>query len=169
MYAPAETYDGGLNELCAALPVGSLAPEFRLHSSPHETCALSSYRGWPIVLAFYRADWSPSCTDQIETLQYFLSDIRKAGAKNLIGISVDGVWCHHAFATDRSIEFPLLSDFEPRGKVATSYGVFDPSSGHARRAVFVIDRFGRIRWSKCYPSSLNPGVAGILDALNALP
>jgi peroxiredoxin len=87
----------------------------------------------------------------------------------MIGVSVDGVWCHAAFAKDRKLHFPLLADFEPKGAVARAYGAYRASEGVSERALFVIDKDGVIRWSYVSPVGVNPGADGILTALEALP
>jgi peroxiredoxin len=87
----------------------------------------------------------------------------------VLGISVDGVWCHEAFAKDRHLHFPLLADFEPKGAVAQKYGVYRKSDGFCERALFVIDKNGIITWSYCSPVAVNPGADGILEALENLP
>ena len=81
---------------------------------------------------------------------------------------MDGVWCHRAFAEDRHLHFPLLSDFEPKGGVARTYGVYREHEGTTERALFVIDAAGVIRWSYVSPVGVNPGADGILDALERL-
>jgi peroxiredoxin len=86
----------------------------------------------------------------------------------MLGISVDGVWCHTAFAKDRRLRFPLLADFEPKGDVARKYGAYREADGTSERALFVIDRNGTIRWSYCSPVAVNPGADGILQALEDL-
>jgi peroxiredoxin len=86
----------------------------------------------------------------------------------LLGISVDGVWCHAAFEAERKLHFPLLADFEPKGEVARSYGVYRQKDGVAERALFVIDADGIIRWSYVSPLGINPGADGILEALDML-
>ena len=86
----------------------------------------------------------------------------------MLGISVDGVWCHAAFARDRSLRFPLLSDFEPKGAVARAYGVYSQQDGTSERALFVIGEAGVVRWSYVSPSGVNPGADGILRALEAM-
>jgi peroxiredoxin len=91
-----------------------------------------------------------------------------AADAELIGISVDGIWCHLAFAHDRKLRFPLLSDFEPKGAVSQLYGVYRDSEGTSERALFVIDRDGVIRWSYVSPVGINPGADGILRALERL-
>lgn len=105
------------------LPPGTEAPDFELNSTPNQTVALSDFRGRPLILAFYPADWSPVCTDQMVIYQEIMPEFRKYDAE-LLGISVDGVWCHLAFAKDRNIHFPLLSDFEPKGEVSRSYQAY---------------------------------------------
>ena len=86
----------------------------------------------------------------------------------LLGISVDGPWCHIAFAHDRKLRFPLLADFEPKGKVAKMYGAYRAEDGTSERALFVIDASGVIRWSYRSPVGVNPGADGILRALETL-
>ena len=86
----------------------------------------------------------------------------------LVGISVDGAWCHAAFAKDRNLHFPLLADFEPKGELARRYGVYRPQDGICERALFVIDSSGVIAWSYVSPVGVNPGADGILAALEDL-
>ncbi|MDB6037095.1 MAG: putative peroxiredoxin [Verrucomicrobiales bacterium] len=150
-----------------ALPAGTPAPDFSLHSTPDQSVKLSEFRGQPVVLAFYPADWSPVCGDQMALYNEMLSEFQEYGAE-LLGISVDGAWCHAAFARDRKLHFPLLSDFEPKAEVAKLYGVHRQSEGVCERALFVIDAEGIIRWSYVSPVGVNPGAAGILAALEDL-
>ena len=150
------------------LPAGTPAPEFSLHSTPDQSVSLSDFRGRPVILAFYPADWSPVCSDQMALYNEILDEFSKFDAE-LIGISVDGIWCHLAFAHDRKLRFPLLADFEPKGAVARRYGAYRDQEGTSERALFVIDRDGVIRWSYCSPVGVNPGADGILRALEALP
>jgi peroxiredoxin len=149
------------------LPAGTPAPEFSLHTTPDQTVKLSKFRGQPVVLAFYPADWSPVCGDQITLYNELLSEFQNLGAQ-LLGISVDGVWCHSAFSQNRKLRFPLLADFEPKGAVARLYGVYRESDGTSERALFVIDAGGVIRWSYISPVAVNPGAEGILSALEEL-
>ena len=152
----------------APLPAGTNAPDFTLHSTPDQTVSLRDLRGQPVILAFYPADWSPVCSDQMALYQELLPEFRRYGAE-LLGISVDGIWSHLAFAKDRNIHFPLLADFEPKGEVSRWYGVYDDGEGESARALFVIDRNGAIHWSYVSPSGVNPGADGILKALDSLP
>jgi len=155
------------NHQGAALAAGTPAPEFSLHSTPDQTARLSEFRGQPVVLAFYPADWSPVCGDQMSLYNEMLSEFQNLGAQ-LLGISVDGAWCHSAFSQNRKLHFPLLADFEPKGAVARLYGVYRQSDGTCERALFVIDADGVIRWSYVSPVGVNPGAEGILSALEEL-
>lgn len=149
------------------LPAGTPAPDFTLQSTPDQRVSLSEFRGNPVILAFYPADWSPVCGDQMSLYQELLSEFHRYNAE-LIGISVDGIWCHLAFAKDRNLHFPLLSDFEPKGKIAREYGVYMSDVGECARALFVIDGDGAISWSHVSPTGVNPGADGILRALDDL-
>ena len=149
------------------LAPGALAPDFSLHSTPDQTVSLSDFRGAPVILAFYPADWSPVCGDQMALYNEVLPEFRTYHAA-LAGISVDGAWCHAAFARDRKLHFPLLSDFEPKGEVARRYGAYRQGDGVAERALFVIDKNGVVSWSYLSPIGVNPGADGILEALEDL-
>jgi peroxiredoxin len=150
------------------LPPGTSAPEFTLHVTPDQSLSLSELRGQPVILAFYPADWSPVCGDQMALYNEILPEFQKYKAE-LLGISVDGVWCHEAFAKDRHLHFPLLADFEPKGAVAQRYGAYRKMEGFCERALFVINKNGIITWSYCSPIAVNPGADGILEALEILP
>jgi peroxiredoxin len=154
--------------MASILNPGTQAPEFSLHVTPDQKLALSELRGRPVILAFYPADWSPVCGDQMALYNEILPEFQKFNAE-LLGISVDGVWCHAAFAQDRKLHFPLLSDFEPKGEAARKYGAYRAEDGVCERALFVLDREGTITWSYCSPIAVNPGADGILDALEKLP
>ena len=150
-----------------ALAPGTRAPEFTLHDTPDQTVSLSGFRGRRLILAFYPADWSPVCGDEVTLFNEILPEFRKYNAE-VLGISVDGVWCHIAFAKDRKLHFPLLADFEPKGAVAKAYGVYRHHEGVTERALFVIDEQGIIRWSYISPIGVNPGADGVLTALEEM-
>ena len=149
------------------LPPGTPAPQFELNCTPDQKVSLGELRGRPVVLVFYPADWSPVCGDQLALYNEIPDEFSRHQAQ-LLGISVDGVWCHAAFSRDRKYHFPLLADFEPKGDVARQYGVYNHEHGVSERALFVIDRDGIIRWSYLSPMGVNPGVNGILQALEEL-
>ena len=150
------------------LTAGTPAPDFCLPVTPGQKLSLSELRGKPVILAFYPADWSPVCGDQMALYNEIRGEFQEYGAQ-LVGISVDGVWCHEAFAADRHLHFPLAADFEPKGAVAKAYGAYRQPDGTSERALFVIDKEGTIAWSYCSPVAINPGADGILQALAALP
>jgi peroxiredoxin len=149
------------------LAPGTPAPDFALHSTPDQVVTLGDFRGAPLILAFYPADWSPVCGDQMALYNEVLSEFHAHKAA-IVGISVDGSWCHAAFAGERKLHFPLLSDFEPKGAVARAYGAYREREGVCERALFVIDPKGTIAWSYLSPVGVNPGADGILTALEAL-
>lgn len=146
---------------------GTPAPDFELNSTPDQTVTLRELRGKRVILAFYPADWSPVCSDQMSLYNATLKLFTKHNAQ-LLGISVDSKWSHLAFSQDRNLHFPLLSDFEPKGGVARRYGVYDDKEGEAQRALFVLDEAGIVRWSYLSQAGINPGADGILDALEAM-
>ena len=156
-----------LRRASAPLPSGTPAPDFALNATPDQVLQLRELRGRPVILAFYPADWSPVCGDQLALYNEILPEFREYGAE-LVGISVDGVWCHAAYARDRNLHFPLLSDFEPKGAVSRLYGAYRNEDGTSERALFVLDGDGVIRWSYRSPIGVNPGADGILSALESL-
>src|SRR3984885_11987950 len=99
------------------LPIGTKAPDFELNSTPDQKIKLSELKGKRVILAFYPADWSPVCGDQMALYNETLRLFRKHNAE-LLGISVDSKWCHLAFSQDRKLHFPILADFEPKGAVS---------------------------------------------------
>jgi peroxiredoxin len=147
--------------------IGSVAPDFSLPSTAGGDIRLSDLRGNPVILAFYPADWSPVCGDQMLLYNEVLDMFAEYDAQ-LLGISVDGVWSHQAFAESRKLRFPLLSDFEPKGGVARLFGVYDESQGTSKRALFVLDEQGLVRWQHVSAPDVNPGADGILNALHRL-
>ena len=149
------------------LKPGTSAPDFNLRVTPVQFLSLSDLAGRPVILAFYPADWSPVCGDQLTLYNEVLPQFRQHAAE-LLGISVDGVWCHEAYAKDRHLHFPLLADFHPKGDVAKKYGAYRDAEGLCERALFVVDRKGVIFWSYRSPIAVNPGADGILDALEKL-
>jgi peroxiredoxin len=150
-----------------ALGAGTPAPTFTLPSTPDQKLSLEDFRGRPVILAFYPADWSPVCGDQMSLYNEILPEFRRHNAE-LLGISVDGAWCHSAYRQHRNLHFSLLADFEPKGDIARKYGVYRQGEGVSERALFVIDGDGVISWSYVSPIAVNPGADGILTALENL-
>ena len=149
------------------LSAGAPAPDFTLRSTPDQNVSLREFRNRPVILAFYPADFSPVCGDEMALYNEILPEFSRFNAQ-LLGVSVDNIWSHLAFSRDRKLGFPLLSDFHPKGAVAREYGVYRQEDGMTERALFVIDGKGIIRWSYVSPMGVNPGANGILGALEAL-
>jgi peroxiredoxin len=149
------------------LAVGTQAPDFHLKDTPDQRVSLSDFAGRPVVLAFYPADFSPVCSNEMSLFNELIDEFRRYDAQ-MLGISVDNVWCHLAFAKDRNIQFPLLSDFHPKGEVSKAYNAYREDDGESERALYVIDPDGKIAWSHISPIGVNPGADGVLDALERL-
>jgi len=156
-----------LNSESSVLRPGKMAPNFSLNSTPDQKVSLNDFRGQPVILAFYPADWSPVCTDQLSLYAMVMPEFKKFNAE-LLAISVDNIWSHLAFAKDRKLNFPVLADFEPKGSVSRKFGAYKEKIGESARALFVIDDKGIIRWSHLSPDGINPGADGILSALENL-
>ena len=149
------------------LAKGTEAPDFELSCTPDQHLRLSDLKGKRVILAFYPADWSPVCSDQMALYNETRKLFQQHNAE-VLGISVDSKWCHMAFEQDRHLHFPLLADFEPKGDVSRMYVVYNEKEGQSQRALFVIDENGIIQWSYLSPEGINPGADGILDALELL-
>jgi peroxiredoxin len=149
------------------LPAGSAAPPFLLRRSLYKAFGPRDAAGAPLVLLFYPGVWEPVTSSQLSLYQDHLPEIQRLGA-TLLGISVDHFWCQLAFAKLHRIEFPLLSDSCPKGEVARAYGVYQEEVEVSRRALFVVDGSGTVRWSRGCPYSLNPGVDGVLSVLERM-
>jgi peroxiredoxin len=144
---------------------GTPAPDFRLPDQDGNEVSLSDFRGRTVVLVFYPADFSPVCTDQLSVYQEVLPEFEQRGA-TLLGISVDGAYCHHAFREHLGISIPLLADFHPKGDVAKAYGVWSEERGFAGRALVLIGPNGNVEWSYMSPPLEVPGANLIFDALD---
>jgi peroxiredoxin len=149
------------------IPAGATAPDFVLRCAPDQKLSSGQLRGRPVILAFYPADWSPVCGDQMALYNEVRPEFERYGAQ-LLGVSVDGAWCHAAYARHQKLEFPLLADFEPKGEIAKRFGVYREDEGICERALFVLDANGTVAWSYVSPIQVNPGADGILEALERL-
>ena len=143
---------------------GSPAPDFTLPDQNGNKISLADYRGRTVVLVFYPADFSPVCTDQLSVYQEVLPQLEAQGAK-LVGISVDGAFCHKAFQHHQGFSIPLLSDFHPKGEVAKAYGVWSEDHGVAGRALVMVGPDGTVEWAYLSPPLEIPGANLIFDAL----
>ncbi len=152
---------------CAPLPPGTPAPAFTLPRSSHAAVSLADVRGRRVILVFYPADWEPVSQEQLSLYQDHLAEFGRLGAV-LLAVSTDRLWCHGAFARAAGIAYPLLADAHPQGAVSRAYGVYDEQAGSSARALFVLDEHGTIRWSHTCPAAINPGIDGILTALESM-
>jgi peroxiredoxin len=144
---------------------GSQAPDFTLPDQDGTKVSLADFRGRTVVLVFYPADFSPVCTDQLSVYQEVLGEFEQRGA-TLVGISVDGAFCHRAFRDHLGIGMPLLADFHPKGEVAKAYGVWSDKYGVAGRALVMVGPEGTVEWSYMSPPLEVPGANLIFDALD---
>lgn len=149
------------------LQKGTPAPDFQLNCTPDQTLKLSDLRGKKVILAFYPADWSPVCSDEMSLYNETRKMFEKYNAE-VVGISVDSKWCHLAFSKSKNIHFPLLADFQPKGQVSKEYGAYNEEKGTSLRALFIIDENGTIAWSYLSPEGINPGADIILDELEKM-
>ncbi|CAA9481344.1 MAG: Alkyl hydroperoxide reductase subunit C-like protein [uncultured Rubrobacteraceae bacterium] len=156
-----------MDEQQTPLPPGTPAPDFSLPRSAHASVSLGDFLGKRLVLAFYPADWEPVSREQLALFEEYASAFEALRA-GVVGISPDGVWCHAAFAREVGLRFPLLSDTQPKDAVARAYGVYLEDGVASSRALFVVDGRGIVRWSRAYPGPVNPGVDGILRALESM-
>lgn len=157
-----------------SLSIGAEAPDFELPSSelqdgrPGKKIKLSDFRGKSaVVLAFYPLDFSPVCSGEMSCFKDDFAAFEKLDAQ-VLGISVDSVWTHHAFKKDRGLQFPLLADFHPKGNVAAQYGLFHADKGITARATVIIDKAGKVAWVKEQGLGEARSDAELLAALEAL-
>src|ERR1700716_1265003 len=129
---------------------GMAAPDFVLLDAHANRIPPADFKGRPLVLVFYPLDWSPTCSDQLSLYQSELGEFERLGAE-LVGISVDSIYSHGAWAAVRGITFPLLADFEPKGEVARKYNVYRAGDGFSERALYVADAKGTIRYARVAP------------------
>jgi peroxiredoxin len=146
---------------------GAPAPDFTLADQDGNQVSLADFGGRTAVLVFYPADFSPVCTDQLSVYQEVLPQLEERGA-SLVGISVDGAFCHRAFQEHLGVSYPLLADFHPKGEVAKRYGVWSEEHGVAGRALVVVAPDGKVSWSYMSPPLEVPGANLIFDALDQL-
>jgi mycoredoxin-dependent peroxiredoxin len=148
-----------------SLAVGQTAPDFVLKDQSQKEVKLSDFAGKKkVVLVFYPLDWSPVCTNEHAC---FVNDMRQFETLDaeVLGVSVDSVWSHKAYAEKMGIKYSLLADFQPRGAMSEKYGVFLPEKGITGRAIFIIDKGGKVAWSKIYDIPVVPDIKEVASAL----
>ena len=140
------------------------APPFMLPDGPSTRLGLPDFRGRWLVVAFHVADWDPVAESQLRSLSRVAADLRDRGI-DIVSVSPDTVWSHAAFARSAGIAIPLLADDDPPGAVASRYGT---GPGRGARAAFLIDPDRQIRWSQLVDRRVDPGVDGLLSAIDGL-
>jgi peroxiredoxin len=148
--------------------IGAPAPDFTLKDQSQKDVSLASFRGKKrVVLVFYPLDWSPVCTNEHVCLVNDMKRFDHLDAQ-VLGLSVDSVWSHKAYAEKMGITYPLLADFQPRGAVAEKYGVFLADKGITGRAISIIDRDGNLAWHKNYDIPVVPPMDEVAKALEGV-
>ena len=148
-----------------AVTVGQPAPEFALKDQNQQEVKLADFKGKKnIVLLFYPLDWSPVCSNEHACMVNDMKKFESLDAQ-VLGISVDSVWSHKAFAEKMKIGYPLLADFQPRGAVGEKFGVYLPEKGITGRSTFIIDKQGKVSWAKTYDIPSVPDVNEVAAAL----
>jgi peroxiredoxin len=166
LYKQAPTMEGEAEK--TGLPVGIQAPDFSLPDAYGKIVRLSDFRGKNVLLVFYPLDWSPACSDQLSLYQTELEEFEHANAQ-LLGVSVDSLYSHGAWAAVRGLTFPLLADFHPKGEVARLYDVMRASDGFSERALYLIDTDGTIRYKAIAPKlSHIPDIYELFEQLEQL-
>jgi len=147
-----------------AISVGAAAPEFTLKDQNQKEVKLTDFKGKRVVIVFYPLDWSPICTNEHAC---FVNDMKKFEQLDaqVLGLSVDSVWSHKAFAEKMGIHYPLLADFHPRGAVADKFGAYLADKGITGRAIAIIDRGGKVAWYKNYDIPVVPDLKEVAEAL----
>jgi mycoredoxin-dependent peroxiredoxin len=148
-----------------SLSVGQTAPDFALKDQNQKEVKLSDFAGKKrVVLVFYPLDWSPVCTNEHAC---FVNDMKSFDTLDaeVLGVSVDSVWSHKAYADKMAITYSLLADFQPRGAMAEKYGVFLPEKGITGRAIFIVDKHGKVAWAKNYDIPVVPDIKEVAAAL----
>ena len=129
----------------AKLKIGDGAPDFTLPWTGDAEFKLSDRRGKWVILAFYPGDFTPTCTKQFCNYRDGREQIDELEAE-VVGISPQDVASHETFIAEHGLTVPLAADVDK--EVARDYGVLGPGGGFVRRAVFVVDPEGRIRYRK---------------------
>jgi len=131
------------------IAVGEKAPDFALKDQNQNEVSLASLKGQPVVLAFYPLDFSPVCSKEHACFTDDLKDFEGINVR-VLGLSVDSVWAHKAFAEKLKIGYPLLADFHPKGAVAARFGLYLEDKGITNRATVILDKDGVVRYLKVY-------------------
>src|SRR6202050_4537888 len=147
------------------ISVGQAAPEFTLKDQNQREVKLADYKGKKnVVMVFYPLDWSPVCTNEHACLVNDMKKFETLDAE-VLGVSVDSVWSHKAYADKMGIKYSLLADFHPKGAASEKYGVYLADKGITGRAIAIVNKAGNIAWFKNYDIPVVPDVKEVAAAL----
>jgi len=147
------------------IAVGAAAPDFVLKDQSQKEVKLSDFAGKKnVVLVFYPLDWSPVCTNEHACFVNDMKDFQKLDAE-VLGVSVDSVWSHKAYAEKMGIQYSLLADFHPRGAMADKFGLYLAEKGITGRAIVIINKAGKVAWVKNYDIPALPDLKEVAAAL----
>jgi len=150
------------------IAAGATAPDFTLKDQSQKEVKLSDFAGKRnVVLIFYPLDFSPICTNEHACFVNDMKQFEKLDAQ-VLGLSVDSVWAHKAFAEKMGIHYPLLADFHPKGAVADKYGMYLSEKGITGRAIAIINKAGKVAWFKNYDIPVVPDMNEVAKALSAV-
>jgi peroxiredoxin len=148
-----------------SITVGQKAPDFALTNQDKKEVKLSEFAGKKnVVLVFYPLDWSPVCTNEHACLVNDMKAFETLDAE-VLGVSVDSVWSHKAFADKMGIKYSLLADFHPKGAMSEKYGVYLGDKGITGRAIVIVGKDGKVAWVKNYDIPVVPDVKEVAAAL----
>jgi len=148
-----------------SIAVGQTAPDFTLQDQNKKEVKLSDFAGKKrVVLVFYPLDWSPTCTNEHAC---FVNDMRNFDTLDaeVLGVSVDSVWSHKAYAEKMGIKYSLLADFHPKGAMSEKYGMYMADKGITGRSIFIVDKGGKVAWKKDYDIPVVPDIKEVASAL----
>jgi peroxiredoxin len=148
-----------------SIAVGSAAPDFTLRDQSQKEVKLSDFAGKKnVVLMFYPLDWSPTCTSEHACFVNEMKAFETLDAE-VLGVSVDSVWSHKAYAEKMGIHYSLLADFQPRGAMSDKYGVYLPAKGITGRSIVIVNKDGKVAWIKHYDIPVVPDLKEVAAAL----
>jgi mycoredoxin-dependent peroxiredoxin len=148
-----------------SISVGQKAPDFTLPDQDKKEVKLSDYAGKKnVVLMWYPLDWSPTCTNEHACFVNEMKSFETLDAQ-VLGVSVDSVWSHKAYAEKMNIKYPLLADFHPKGAMSDKYGVYMADKGITGRVISIVGRDGNVAWFKNYELGEVPDVKEVASAL----
>jgi peroxiredoxin len=149
-----------------SIAVGQAAPDFTLQNQEKQEVKLSDFAGKKnVVIMFYPLDWSPVCTNEHMCMVNDMKSFATVDAE-VLGVSVDSVWSHKAYAEKMGIKYSLLADFQPRGAMAEKYGVYLADKGITGRSIVIVNKAGKIAWIKNYDIPVVPDLKEVAAALS---